>query len=125
MSQSPHLGFFAKLRRTLFGVPNKKLHSRAHGAALRGLGRAWATPMTLVFSLGALISLGQKPLVQLVQTIQHHQTPNFVIIAILLIPFVLVGGMDLTLLNSAVQLSDARFRGVKPKEDVYTKGAPT
>jgi len=127
MSQSadPQVGFFAKVRRTLFGAPNKKLHSSSHGAALRALGRAWATPMTLVFSLGALISLGQKPLVQLVQTIQHHQTPNFVIVVILLITFVLVGGMDLTLLNSAVQLSDARFRGVKPKDDVYTRGAPT
>jgi hypothetical protein len=124
-SSDPPVGIFARVRRALFGVPNKKLHSSNHGAALRGLGRAWATPMTLVFSLGALISLGQKPLVQLVQTIQHHQTPNFVIIAILLITFVLVGGMDLTLLNSAVQLSDARFRGVKPKDDVYTRGAPT
>jgi uncharacterized membrane-anchored protein len=124
-SHDPQMGVFARVRRTLFGVPNKKLHSSSHGAALRALGRAWATPMTLVFSLGALISLGQKPLVQIVTALAHHQTPNFVVIAILLITFVLVGGMDLTLLNSAVQLSDARFRGVKPKDDVYTKGAPT
>jgi hypothetical protein len=125
MAHDPPLGVFARMRRVLFGPPQKKLHSSSHGAALRALGRAWATPMTLVFSLGALISLGQKPMVQTVLAIQHHQTPNFVIIAILLITFVLVGGMDLTLLNSAVQLSDARFRGVKPKDDVYTKGAPT
>jgi uncharacterized membrane-anchored protein len=124
-SRDPQLGVFARVRRALFGAPSKKLHSSSHGAALRALGRAWATPMTLVFSLGALISLGQKPLVQLVTAVQHHQTPNFVIVAILLITFVLVGGMDLTLLNSAVQLSDARFRGVKPKHDVYTRGAPT
>jgi len=34
-----------------------------------------------------------------------------------------VGGMDLTLLNSAVELRDARLRGVDPAKDPYTRGA--
>jgi hypothetical protein len=120
---APAPGVFARVRRLLFGERVRRLHGSSHGAGLRTFGRAWATPMTVVFSLGALISLGEKPLIQIVGNIQHHQTPNFVQVAILGIALVLVVGMDLTLLNSAVQLSDATFRGVKPRHDPYTRGA--
>jgi hypothetical protein len=46
-----------------------------------------------------------------------------VTLALLAITFVIVGGMDLTLLNSAVELRDARLRGVDPAIDPYTRGA--
>jgi hypothetical protein len=46
-----------------------------------------------------------------------------VTLALLAITFVIVGGMDLTLLNSAVELRDARLRGVDPAKDPYTRGA--
>jgi len=90
---------------------------------MRGLGRAWAIPMTLVFSSGALITLGQKQIAVLVGQYQHHQPLDYVTLALLAITFVIVGGMDLTLLNSAVELRDARLRGVDPSTDPYTRGA--
>jgi hypothetical protein len=121
----PTMGIFSRLGRALFGARARKLHTRSHGAGMRALGRAWATPMTIVFSLGALISLGQKPLVDIINQIQHHQPINWVLLAILAIAFVLVVGMDLTLLNSAMQIADAKARGVKPKDDFYARGAPT
>ncbi len=49
--------------------------------------------------------------------------PDYVTLALLAITFVIVGGMDLTLLNSAVELRDARLRGVDPAKDPYTRGA--
>jgi hypothetical protein len=90
---------------------------------MRSLGRAWAVPMTLVFSSGALITLGQTQIAALVSAYQHHQPLDYVTIALLAITFVIVGGMDLTLLNSAVELRDARLRGVDPSKDPYTRGA--
>jgi hypothetical protein len=90
---------------------------------MRGLGRAWAIPMTLVFSSGALITLGQRQIATLVGQYQHHQPLDYVTLALLAITFVIVGGMDLTLLNSAVELRDARLRGVDPSTDPYTRGA--
>ncbi len=90
---------------------------------MRSLGRAWAIPMTLVFSSGALITLGQRQIAVLVGQYQHHQPLDYVTLALLAITFVIVGGMDLTLLNSAVELRDARLRGVDPSTDPYTRGA--
>jgi len=90
---------------------------------MRSLGRAWAVPMTLVFSSGALITLGQTQIAALVGQYQHHQPFDYVTLALLAITFVIVGGMDLTLLNSAVELRDARLRGVDPSTDPYTRGA--
>lgn len=120
---TPHRGFFAGVRRFLIGDRARRAHVSDHGALMRGLGRAWAVPMTLVFSTGALITLGQTQIGQIVFAIQHHQAPNYVTLALLAITFVIVGGMDLTLLNSAVELRDARLRGVDPKRDPYTRGA--
>lgn len=54
---------------------------------------------------------------------QQHQALNYVTLALLAITFVIVGGMDLTLLNLAVELRDSRLRGVDPSSDPYTKGA--
>src|SRR5262245_6761704 len=119
----PRLGLLAGLRRLLLGDRIKRAQVSDHGAFMRSIGRAWAIPMTLVFSSGALITLGQKQLGEIVAALQHHQTPNYVTVALLLITFVIVGGMDLTLLNSAVELRDARLRGVDPRTDPYTKGA--
>src|SRR5260221_8381771 len=79
--------------------------------------------MTLVFSSGALITLGQKQIAILVGQYQHHQPLDYVTLALLAITFVIVGGMDLTLLNSAVELRDARLWGVDPASDPYTRGA--
>jgi hypothetical protein len=90
---------------------------------MRTLGRAWAVPMTLVFSFGALITLGQHQITILVGQYQRHEPLDFVVLALLAITFVIVGGMDLTLLNSAVELRDARLRGVDPAKDPYTRGA--
>jgi hypothetical protein len=90
---------------------------------MRSLGRAWAIPMTLVFSTGALITLGQTQIGLLVRQLQHGEPLDYVALALLAITFVIVGGMDLTLLNSAVELRDARLRGVDPSTDPYTKGA--
>jgi hypothetical protein len=59
----------------------------------------------------------------LVSELQQHEPLNYVTLALLAITFVIVGGMDLTLLNSAVELRDARLRGIDPKSDPYTKGA--
>jgi hypothetical protein len=81
--------------------------------------------MTLVFSSGALITLGQSQIAALVSQYQHHQPLDYVTLALLGITFVIVGGMDLTLLNSAVELRDARLRGVDPRTDPYTRGART
>src|SRR5262245_15678230 len=119
----PRLGLLAGLRRLLLGDRIKRAQVSDHGAFMRSIGRAWAIPMTLVFSSGALITLGQKQLGEIVAALQHHQAPNYVTVALLLITFVIVGGMDLTLLNSAVELRDARLRGVDPRSDPYTKGA--
>jgi hypothetical protein len=54
---SPQLGLFSLLRRLLFGDRAKRAHISDHGAFMRVLSRAWAVPMTLVFSFGALITL--------------------------------------------------------------------
>jgi hypothetical protein len=120
---SPRLGLFASLRRTLFGDRAKRAHVSDHGAFIRTLGRAWAVPMTLVFSFGALITLGQHQITILVGRYQRQEPLDFVVLALLAITFVIVGGMDLTLLNSAVELRDARLRGVDPAKDPYTRGA--
>src|SRR5262245_48254258 len=120
---SPRLGLFASLRRALFGDRAKHAHVSDHGAFMRTLGRAWAVPMTLVFSFGALITLGQHQITILVEQYQRHEPLDFVVLALLAITFVIVGGMDLTLLNSAVELRDARLRGVDPAKDPYTRGA--
>jgi hypothetical protein len=90
---------------------------------MRCLGRACAIPMTLVFSSGALITLGQKQIAVLVGQCQHHQPLDYITLALLAITFVIVGGMDLTLLNSAVELRDARHRAVDPRLDPCTRGA--
>src|ERR1700746_413227 len=122
-STSPQLGLFASVWRLLFGDRAKRAHVSDHGAFMRTLGRAWAVPMTLVFSFGALITLGQHQITILVGQYQHHEPLDFVVLALLAIPFVIVGGMALTLLNSAVELRDARLRGVDPAKDPYTRGA--
>jgi hypothetical protein len=113
----PTIGLFASLRRMLFGDRAKRVHVSDHGAFMRTLGRAWAVPMTLVFSFGALITLGQHQITILVGQYQRHEPLDFVVLALLAITFVIVGGMDLTLLNSAVELRDARLRGVDPAKD--------
>ncbi len=119
----PRRGLVAGVRRLLLGDHIKQARVSDHGAFMRGLGRAWAIPMTLVFSSGALITLGQKQIAVLVGQYQHHQPLDYVTLALLAITFVIVGGMDLTLLNSAVELRDARLRGVDPSTDPYTRGA--
>jgi hypothetical protein len=114
---------FTSVRRLLFGDHAKRVHVSDHGAFMRTLGRAWAVPMTLVFSFGALITLGQHQITILVRQYQRYEPLDFVVLALLAITFVIVGGMDLTLLNSAVELRDARLRGVDPAKDPYTRGA--
>jgi hypothetical protein len=118
-----HAGLLSRLQRLLFGDRVKRAHISDHGAFMRSLGRAWAIPMTLVFSTGALITLGQNQIAQLVAEYQQHHPLNYVTLALLAITFVIVGGMDLTLLNSAVELRDSRLRGVDPNTDPYTRGA--
>ncbi len=120
---SPRVGVLAGMRRFLLGDRIKRAHVSDHGAFMRSVGRAWAIPMTLVFSSGALITLGQGQITALVGQYQRHQPLDYVTLALLAITFVIVGGMDLTLLNSAVELRDARLRGVDPSKDPYTKGA--
>ncbi len=119
----PRVGVLVGIRRFLVGDQVKRARVSDHGALMRSLGRAWAIPMTLVFSSGALITLGQTQIAALVAAYQHHQPLDYVTIALLAITFVIVGGMDLTLLNSAVELRDARLRGVDPSIDPYTRGA--
>src|SRR5258706_8807983 len=116
-------GVLARGVRVVFGERVKRAHVSDHGALMRTLGRAWAVPMTLVFSSGALITLGQTQITALVGQYQRHQPLDYVTLALLAITFVIVGGMDLTLLNSAVELRDARLRGVDPAQDPYTRGA--
>jgi len=120
---TPRMGVLVVAARFLFGDRIKRAHISDHGALMRTLGRAWAIPMTLVFSSGALITLGQTQIAALVAQYQHHQPLDYVTVALLAITFVIVGGMDLTLLNSAVELRDARLRGVDPSTDPYTRGA--
>jgi len=117
------VGLLAGVRRLLLGDQVKRARVSDHGAFMRSLGRAWAIPMTLVFSSGALITLGQHQIAVLLSQYQHHQPFDYVTLALLAITFVIVGGMDLTLLNSAVELRDARLRGVDPATDPYTRGA--
>jgi len=119
----PRVGVLAGVRRFLLGDHVKRAQVSDHGVLMRSLGRAWAVPMTLVFSSGALITLGQTQIAALVRQYQHHQPLDYVTLALLAITFVIVGGMDLTLLNSAVELRDARLRGVDPSRDPYTRGA--
>jgi hypothetical protein len=119
----PTAGAFATVWRFLVGDRARRVKVSDHGAFMRALGRAWAVPMTLVFSFGALITLGQHQITILVGQYQRHQALDFVVLALLAITFVIVGGMDLTLLNSAVELRDARLRGVDPAKDPYTRGA--
>jgi hypothetical protein len=120
---APRVGVLVGVRRFLVGERVRRAHVSDHGALMRSLGRAWAVPMTLVFSSGALITLGQTQIAALVVAYQHHQPLDYVTLALLAITFVIVGGMDLTLLNSAVELRDARLRGVDPGTDPYTRGA--
>jgi hypothetical protein len=119
----PRAGLFATLRRFFLGDRAKHARVSDHGAFMRTLGRAWAVPMTLVFSFGALITLGQHQIGILVGQYQRGEPLDYVALALLAITFVIVGGMDLTLLNSAVELRDARLRGVDPAKDPYTRGA--
>jgi hypothetical protein len=121
--EAPRRGLFAGVWTFLFGDAVKRARVSDHGALMRTLGRAWAVPMTLVFSSGALITLGQTQIAALISAYQHHQPLDYVTLALLAITFVIVGGMDLTLLNSAVELRDARLRGVDPSKDPYTRGA--
>ncbi len=123
MGHEGHVGLLAGVRRLLVGDQVRRARVSDHGAFMRSLGRAWAIPMTLVFSSGALITLGQHQIAVLVSQYQHHQPFDYVTLALLAITFVIVGGMDLTLLNSAVELRDARLRGVDPATDPYTRGA--
>jgi hypothetical protein len=104
------------MRRFFMGDRAKRAQVSDHGAVMRTLGRLWAVPMTLVFSTGALITLGQKQIGVLIGEYQHHQPLNYPMLALLAITFVIVGGMDLTLLNSAVEQLDGRLRGL-PKTD--------
>jgi hypothetical protein len=120
---SPRLGLLAGVRRFLLGDAARRARVSDHGVFMRSLGRAWAVPMTLVFSSGALITLGQGQIAVLVSEYQAHRPLDYVTLALLAITFVIVGGMDLTLLNSAVELRDARLRGVDPSRDPYTRGA--
>jgi len=120
---APRVGVLPRMGRFFLGERVKRAHVSDHGALMRTLGRAWAVPMTLVFSSGALITLGQTQIAALVSAYQHHQPLDYVTLALLAITFVIVGGMDLTLLNSAVELRDARLRGVDPGTDPYTRGA--
>jgi hypothetical protein len=120
---APQAGLFTNLRRFFVGDRAKHARVSDHGAFMRTLGRAWAVPMTLVFSFGALITLGQHQITILVEQYQRHEPLDYVVLALLAITFVIVGGMDLTLLNSAVELRDARLRGVDPAKDPYTRGA--
>jgi hypothetical protein len=122
-SASPRVGVLAGIRRFLLGDRIKWAHVSDHGAFMRSVGRAWAIPMTLVFSSGALITLGHGQITALVGQYQRHQPLDYVTLALLAITFVIVGVMDLTLLNSAVELRDARLRGVDPGKDPYTRGA--
>jgi hypothetical protein len=119
----PTAGVLAAVWRFFVGDRAKRVHVSDHGAFMRTLGRAWAVPMTLVFSFGALITLGQHQITVLVGQYQRHQPLDYIALALLAITFVIVGGMDLTLLNSAVELRDARLRGVDPAKDPYTRGA--
>lgn len=64
----PRVGLFTLLRRLLWGDQIKRAQVSDHGAFMRGLGRAWAVPMTLVFSAGALITLGQRQITTLVSS---------------------------------------------------------
>ncbi len=121
--QTPRPGLVAGARRLLFGDKIKRARVSDHGSFMRAVGRAWAVPMTLVFSSGALITLGQKQMGTLFAQYQRHEPLDYVTLALLAITFVIVGGMDLTLLNSAVELRDARLRGVDPAKDPYTRGA--
>ncbi len=123
VAAAPRMGLLAGVRRLLLGDQVKRARVSDHGVFMRSLGRAWAIPMTLVFSSGALITLGQHQIAVLVSQYQHHQPFDYVTLALLAITFVIVGGMDLTLLNSAVELRDARLRGVDPASDPYTRGA--
>src|SRR5258707_6686236 len=120
---APRIGVLPRVGRFFLGERVKRAHVSDHGALMRSLGRAWAVPMTLVFSSGALITLGQTQIAALVDAYQHHRPLDYVTLALLAITFVIVGGMDLTLLNSAVELRDARLRGVDPSRDPYTRGA--
>jgi len=120
---SPRVGVLVGVRRFFLGDRVKRARVSDHGVFMRSLGRAWAVPMTLVFSTGALITLGQKQIAVLVGEYQAHRPLDYVTVALLAITFVIVGGMDLTLLNSAVELRDARLRGVDPAIDPYTRGA--
>src|SRR5260221_10479252 len=120
---APRVGVLAGARRFFLGDHVKRAQVSDHGVLMRSLGRAWAVPMTLVFSSGALITLGQTQIAALLRQYQHHQPLDYVTLALLAITFVIVGGMDLTLLNSAVELRDARLRGVDPSQDPYTRGA--
>jgi hypothetical protein len=69
----PRLGLLAGMRRVLFGDRAKRAHVSDHGAFMRSLGRAWAIPMTLVFSTGALIALGQTQIGLLVSQVQRGE----------------------------------------------------
>ena len=84
-TQAPRRGLIAGVRRLLLGDRVKHARVSDHGAFMRGLGRAWAIPMTLVFSSGALITLGQKQIAVLVGQYQHHQPLDYVSLALLAI----------------------------------------
>jgi hypothetical protein len=74
LGQIPRPGLLTGVRRFLLGDRVKQARVSDHGAFRRGLGRAWAIPMTLVFSSGALITLGQKQIAVLVGQVQQHQS---------------------------------------------------
>src|SRR5262249_21681977 len=84
---TPRLGLLVGARRLLLGDQARRAQVSDHGAFMRALGRGWAIPMTLVFSTGALITLGQAQIGELVAALQRHQTPNYVVVALLAITF--------------------------------------
>src|SRR6476469_1596485 len=88
---SPRVGVLVGVRRFFLGDRVKRARVSDHGVLMRSLGRAWAVPMTLVFSTGALITLGQKQIAALVGEYQAHRPLDYVTLALLAITFVIVG----------------------------------
>lgn len=85
----------------------------SHGAAVLALARAWAIPLMVFFSIGALVTLGGVPLEHNLALIEAGQPPDWVELGGLVVTVMFVIGMDLAMITASIFLNDARARGAQ------------
>jgi hypothetical protein len=126
MGGGKQVGLLGRIRIAIFGAPNEAekalKEATSHGAMMINLGRAWAIPMLITFSIAATIVLAGTPLEHNWQLFTSHLNGgvlnalaalNFVQVSEILVVIFFVFGADVAVLAAASNIRDARSRGEK------------